>query len=165
MQEFSSALDASKFCKCSNSQILRSAKLGYLIDGNYRASFIKAETYDKAKNIYLNTQRVYQYSKEGQFIKEFNSFVEAQKECQGSNINASINHKRPCKNGYLWAIEKLPYYNIPQKIKLKKLEDMMKMEIYQKLLNLLESVKKYGEKQQLIVYEEIEKNTKTIYLN
>ena len=42
---------------------------------------------------------------------------------------------------------------------------MMKMEIYQKLLNPLESVKKYGEKQQLIVYEEIEKNTKTIYLN
>ena len=143
MQEFSSALDASKFCKCSNSQILRSAKLGYLIDGNYRASFIKAETYDKAKNIYLNTQRVYQYSKEGQFIKEFNSFVEAQKECQGSNISASINHKHPCKNGYLWSIEKLPYYNIPPKNKTKKVGR------YDENGNLLETFKSIGECQKI----------------
>lgn len=108
-REFDSFSSAALDSNLTTMQVSKSAKLGYKA-GNYQFNFVKCDRYDKAKSIYLATRPVYQYDSEGNFLKEYSNQIEAERENKGSNITSAINHKSVCKNGFLWALEKLPVY-------------------------------------------------------
>ena len=106
-KEFDSLTSASK--DDTLIQIARSARLGYRV-GIYQYSFIKAESYDKAKSIYLKSRPVFKYDSSGNFIKGYETQKEAEWENPNSNITKSIKNKKPCDNGFLWGLEKLDKY-------------------------------------------------------
>lgn len=108
-REFESFSSAALDSNLTTMQVAKSAKLGYKT-GNYQFTFVKCDRYDKAKSIYLATRPVYQYDSEGNFLKEYSNQIVAERENKGSNITSAINHKSVCKNGFLWALEKLPVY-------------------------------------------------------
>lgn len=108
-KEFDSISSAAKDSSLTTMQISKSAKLGYKA-GNYYFSFIKSDGYDKAKSLYLSVRPVYKYDSSGKFLKEYSNQIEAERENKGSNITSAINHKSICKNGFLWALEKLPVF-------------------------------------------------------
>lgn len=88
--------------------------LGVLVKEKYYISYIKAESYDKARTEYLKTRSVYKYNPDGSFCKSYETQLEAELENK-TNITKSIKLKTPDENGYLWGIEKLENYNIPKK--------------------------------------------------
>lgn len=100
-------------------EVSRSAKLGYRV-GEYQFCFVKADTYDKAKKIYINNRPVHKYSKEGIYLKSYNTQYKAELDNPGSNITRSIKNKKPCENGFLWGLEKVPIYNQQTSSKKKK---------------------------------------------
>lgn len=108
-KEFESISSAAAESNLTTMQISKSAKLGYKA-GEYQFNFIKCDRYDKAKSIYLSIRPVYQYDAEGNFLREYSNQIEAERENKGSNITSAINHKSVCKNGFLWALEKLPAF-------------------------------------------------------
>lgn len=87
---------------------------GYIVKNKYYISFIKAETYDKARSEYIRTRPVYKYSSDGSFLEEYESQFEAELENK-TNITKAIKLKSPDENGFLWGLEKLNNYNVPEK--------------------------------------------------
>ena len=78
--------------------------------GGYMWSYEKKDKlpkYDKKKNV----KKIYQYSKDGKYIKSYNSLKEA---AELNNLNSSSishcaqgNNKFPTYGGYIWKYEKL----------------------------------------------------------
>lgn len=98
----------------SSSSIRNACILGVLVKNKYYISYIKAESYDKARTEYLKTRSVYKYNPDGSFCKSYETQLEAELENK-TNITKSIKLKIPDKNGYLWGLEKLDNYNVPKK--------------------------------------------------
>lgn len=69
-----------------------------------------------------NTKQVSMYSLDGEFIKEFNSITEAEKETGvlGVNISACCKHKIRQSGGYQWRYEKL---DMVEKVRPKKIAE------------------------------------------
>lgn len=111
IQEFDSYNNAAKVINGSAANVRKSCILGYLVQDQYYFSYIKEKTFDKAKLIQIKTRKVYQYSGQGVFIKEYISQQEAEKENIGSNITRAIKSKTLCENKFYWGLEKLEYYN------------------------------------------------------
>lgn len=107
---FESATQAAKDSNLTLIQVLRSAKLCYRA-GEYQFLFTKYESYDFAKNLYIKNRPVYKYNSNGDFIEEYETQREAEIKNKGSNITNSIKNKKPCKNNFLWSLEKLPSFN------------------------------------------------------
>ena len=105
-KEYSSYTQAAKDSSCTIVQVSRSAKLGYRV-GIYQFSYIKAESYDKAKSIYLKTRAVYKYDSLGNFLEEYSTQKEAEFANPKSNITKSVKNKKPDENGFIWGLEKL----------------------------------------------------------
>lgn len=119
---FKSLSEASKYMSLATStQVGRSAKLGYIINDKFICSFIKAESYDKANSIYIKTRSVYKYDSNGNFIKEYKTQLDAEKENPYSNITKFIKNKMVDCNGFMWSLDKLDQYNVPPKNKVKKI--------------------------------------------
>ena len=98
----------------SSSSIRNACILGVLVKNKYYISYIKAESYDKARTEYLKTRSVYKYNPDGSFCKSYETQLEAELENK-TNITKSIKLKIPDENGYLWGLEKLDNYNVPKK--------------------------------------------------
>lgn len=96
-------------------EVLRAAKLGYLIGKSYYVSFLQEKSFDIAKTKYLKIRKVYKYDSAGNFIKEYNTQEEAEQENFGSNITKSVKHKTLDKNGYIWSLEKVECLQKPSK--------------------------------------------------
>lgn len=107
--EFKSLSEAALNTECTLVQVARSARLGYRV-GQFQFCFIKQESYDKAKSIYIKTRPVFKYSSEGNFLEEYATQKEAEFKNPYSNITKSIKNKKPCVNGFLWSLEKLPKF-------------------------------------------------------
>lgn len=70
--------------------------------------------YDHCRKQYIQNRPVFKYDgKTGEFIEGYSTQVEAEKANKYSNITKSIKLKTPDKNGFMWAIFKVDYYNIP----------------------------------------------------
>ena len=93
--------------------IHKACRLGNVVRNQYYISYIKAESYDKARMEYLRTRNVYKYNPDGSFCKEYETQLEAELE-NNTNITKAIKMKAPDENGYLWGLEKLKNYNIPR---------------------------------------------------
>ena len=79
--------------------------------------------YDHCRKQYIQNRPVFKYNgKTGEFIEEYNTQVEAEKANKYSNITKSIKLKTPDKNGFMWAIFKADYYNIPDEKTIKLIE-------------------------------------------
>lgn len=79
--------------------------------------------YDHCRKQYIQNRPVFKYNgKTGEFIEEYNTQVEAEQANKYSNITKSIKLKTPDKNGFIWAIFKADYYNIPDEKTIKLIE-------------------------------------------
>ena len=79
--------------------------------------------YDHCRKQYIQNRPVFKYNgKTGEFIEAYNTQVEAEKANKYSNITKSIKLKTPDKNGFMWAIFKADYYNIPDEKTIKLIE-------------------------------------------
>lgn len=97
---------------CVNT-LKNSAILGNAIKNKYYVSFIKAESYDKARTEYLRTRTVYKYNPDGSFNKKYETQLEAELENK-VNITKAIKLKTPDEKGFLWGLVELENYNIPK---------------------------------------------------
>lgn len=96
------------------SQASVSAILGNIVDGKYRFCYIKADSYDKARNEYVNTRVIYQYDSNGKFLKTW-KYIDALREYPNDKLNQSMRHKTITKSGYFWGYCKYSQYNAPVK--------------------------------------------------
>lgn len=115
-------------------KILESALSGCLIKTKYKigkeswdnytsAILYDSESLDHAKKMWIQNRPVFKYNgKTGEFIEAYNTQVEAEKANKYSNITKSIKLKTPDKNGFMWAIFKADYYNIPDEKTIKLIE-------------------------------------------
>lgn len=79
--------------------------------------------YDHCRKQYIQNRSVFKYNgKTGEFIEGYNTQTEAEKANKYSNITKSIKLKTPDKNGFMWAIFKTDYYNIPDEKTIKLIE-------------------------------------------
>lgn len=97
----------------SPSSIKNACILGVPVKNKYYISYIKAESYDKARTEYLKTRTVCKYNPDGSFCKKYNTQVEAELENK-TNITKAIKLKIPDEKGFLWGVEELKNYNIPK---------------------------------------------------
>lgn len=102
------------------SQASQSAILGNLVDGKYYFCYIKADSYSKARDLYIKSRIIYQYDSDGNFIKEWN-YLDALKEFNSDGINQAIRHKSLTKSGHFWGLQKYEVYNKPVKVASKKI--------------------------------------------
>lgn len=97
----------------SSCAIKKACILGNIVKNKYYISYIKADSYDKARTEYLKTRSVFKYNSDGSFCKEYETQLEAELENK-TNITKSIRLKTPDENGFLWGLEKLENYNKPK---------------------------------------------------
>lgn len=96
--------------------IRKACILGVPVKNKYYISYIKANSYDKARTEYLKTRSVFKYNSDGSFCKEYETQLEAELENK-TNITKAIRLKTPDEKGFLWGLEKLDNYNKPKKNK------------------------------------------------
>ena len=96
------------------SQAAQSAILGNIVDKKYYFCYVKADTYSKARDIYVKNRLIYQYDANGKFLKEW-SYLEALKTFPKDSINQAIRHKLLTASGYFWGLQKYEEYNVPVK--------------------------------------------------
>lgn len=102
------------------SQASQAAILGNMVDGKYYFCYVKADTYDKARDSYIKSRKIYQYDSEGNFLKEWN-YLEALKQFPKDKINQAIRHKKLTNSGYYWGLQQYEIYNKPIKKAMKKI--------------------------------------------
>lgn len=105
-KEFNSIQEAAIENKTSTTNITRGIKLGYLVNNKY----FSKEKYNKfalARFESIRKSKVYQYSLDGTFIKEWENANQAKIALKiKSDIGAAIKRGRTCGN-YQWSIEKI----------------------------------------------------------
>lgn len=106
LQEFPSAAST------GYTQAQMSAILGNIVDKKYYFCYVKAASYSVARDIYVKSRKIYQYSASGQFLKEWN-YLDALKVYKNDGINQAIRHKTLTKSGFFWGLQKYPIYNQP----------------------------------------------------
>lgn len=102
---YESVADAARINNTATTNICRSCKLGIKCNGKY-FSYEFNNSYDKAKLNFIKNRKVYQYSLSGEFIAEYNSYIEAQKNLGKSGLNNAIRFGRTFA-GFQWKLEKL----------------------------------------------------------
>ena len=112
-KSYSSITECAKEVGCTLSEVRSSAMCGYCVRKKYYCSYILSSNYDKANTIYIKNRKVYKYDSNGNFLQEYESQELAEKLNKGSNITKFIKNKRVDKNGFMWALIKVPNYNEP----------------------------------------------------
>lgn len=110
-QEFESYGEAGRNSNSSPANIRKGCILGYCVKDLYYFSFVKCESYDKARTIQISNRKVYKYDSDGNFLQEYDSQKEAEIDNYGSNITKSIKNKSIDFNGFMWSLEKLNNFN------------------------------------------------------
>lgn len=112
-KEYNNQTIASKELNISTSAIKKSRLTGNCVKNMYYFCSIKANSYDKARKEYIESRPVYRYNSDGSFDKMYETQLEAELENK-TNITKAIKLKTLDSNNYLWGIEKLENYNIPE---------------------------------------------------
>lgn len=113
IKSFGSFSECAKYTNTTSSHVRMSAILGNVLMKEYQCCLVFANTYDMAKTIYIKNRAVYKYDNNGVFIAEYKTQELAEKENPGSNITKFIKNKKVDKNGFMWALIKVPNYNEP----------------------------------------------------
>ena len=113
--EFESYNEAARNSDSSPSNIRSAALTGYCVKDLYYFSFIKKDSYDKARTEQIKTREVHKYDSDGNYLCSYNTQQEAEFDNPYSNITKSIKLKSLDENGYLWGLEKLESYNSPKR--------------------------------------------------
>lgn len=106
---YESISDAARVHETSTSNIVRGCKLGYLVNNKY-FSYEFNICFSRAKSESLKNKKIYQYSFNGDFIREFNSISEAEKILNKKGLATAIKLGRTFQN-YQWSIEHLDSMN------------------------------------------------------
>lgn len=115
-KEFESVSDIMEELHIGN--IYNACILGTCLKNTYYVSYIKANSFDKAKTEYIKNREVHKYSSvTGEYILSYDTQILAEFDNVGSNISKSIRLKTADNNGFFWSIEKLVNFNIPKKVK------------------------------------------------
>lgn len=115
LKSFKTMASAARDIESTGQTIKNACILGNCVKKEYYFSFIKEETYDKARTNYLKTRPVYKYSDiDGKFICKYDTQTEAELDNPGSNITKCIKLKQS-DGAFLWGLEQLEYYNKPKK--------------------------------------------------
>ena len=112
--EFESYNDAARSSDSSPSNIRSAALTGYCVKDSYYFSFIKDDSYDKARTTQIKTREVHKYDANGNYIESYETQCEAERANPYSNITKSIKLKSVDSNGFMWSLEKLENYNKPK---------------------------------------------------
>lgn len=110
-EEFESYNDAARNSDSSPSNIRSATLTGYCVKNSYYFSFVKSETYDKARSLQIKTREVHKYASNGEYLESYATQEEAEKENPFSNITKSIKLKSIDDNGFMWSLEKLEKFN------------------------------------------------------
>ena len=115
---YESIADAGRVNNMPSTNISRACKMGYLSNNKY-FSYEFHPFYIKPKKLTIRGSHVYQYSLEGQFIKEYSSCNQAEKELNVKRgLSTAIKLGRIFA-GFQWSLEKLdsmsPIQNPPKK--------------------------------------------------
>lgn len=113
--EFESYNDAARNSDSSPSNIRSAALTGYCVKDSYYFSFIKDNSYDKARTTQIKTREVHKYDINGNYIESYETQMDAEKANPYSNITKSIKLKSVDSNGFMWSLEKLENYNKPKR--------------------------------------------------
>lgn len=111
LDEFESIQKACEVTNFSRKSILESCVFGIINANQFYFSFVKEDSFDKAKTKYISSRKVFKYLSNGDFICEYNTQLEAEKDNKFSNITKAIKLKQVCENNFLWSIEKLECFN------------------------------------------------------
>ena len=113
--EFESYNEAARNSDSSPSNIRSAALTGYCVKDLYYFSFIKKDSYDKARTEQIKTREVHKYDSDGNYLCSYSTQQEAEFDNPYSNITKAIKLKSLDENGYLWGLEKLELYNSPKR--------------------------------------------------
>lgn len=117
---FESYGQAAKESDCSPSNIRGAAYNGYCVRNSWYFSFVKEINFSKARSLQIYSREVHKYSSEGIYIESYKTQHEAELANPFSNITKSIKLKSVDENGFMWSLEKLVKYNVPNIPKNKK---------------------------------------------
>lgn len=109
--EFESYNSAARDSDSSPSNIRSATLTGYCVKNKYYFSFIKENTYDKARNLQIKTREVHKYNSSGKYIESYETQEEAERQNPYSNITKAIKLKSIDENNFMWSLDKLDYYN------------------------------------------------------
>lgn len=101
---YESVADAARVNECASTNISRSCKLGYKCNGKY-FSYEFNTNFSYAKTESLKNRKVYQYTLSGEFVKEYDSYLIAQKELNKQGLAAAIKLNRVFAE-FQWKLEK-----------------------------------------------------------
>ncbi len=111
LYEFPNQVQASKNLNISSSCLKNCRIFGISYKNKYYFCEVKDENYSKARLRYVEGRMVCKYDGEtGEFIKKYNSQLEAEQDNPTSNISRALKQKEKCKGGFLWSLEELPKY-------------------------------------------------------
>ena len=102
---YESVADAARVNNAASTNITRSCKLGYKCNGKY-FSYEFYNSFDVAKQESIKHRKVYQYSLKGDFIQEYDSYLDAQKSLNKTGLNTALRLGRTFAN-FQWKFEKL----------------------------------------------------------
>lgn len=108
---YQSQADAAEDFNVAAATVLRAIQMGVLVKNTYYYSTVKCDSYDRARTLYIKTRKVYKYSSDGEFIAEYETQQEAEKDNPYSNITKAIKLKSVDENGFIWGLVKLKNYN------------------------------------------------------
>ena len=112
--EFESYGEAGRQSDSSPSNIRSATLLGYCVKSNYYFSFVKSETFDKARSLQIRDREVHKYDKYGNYLESYESQHLAELSNPYSNITKAIKLKSLDENGFMWSLEKLDNFNVPK---------------------------------------------------
>ena len=102
---YDSVSDAARVNNVATTNISRSCKLGYKTNNKYFSYEFNAN-YSKLKCENIKSQKIYQYKLSGEFVKEFDSYLIAEKEFNKKGLRNAIRLGRTWQN-FQWKLEKL----------------------------------------------------------
>lgn len=106
---YESVSDAARVNNTASTNISRSCRLGYKCNGKY-FSYKFSSSYSKSRDESIKHRKVYQYSLSGEFIAEFESYIEAQKAMNKQGLQTAIKLGRTFA-GFQWKLEKFDKIN------------------------------------------------------
>lgn len=106
---YESVSDAARVNNVATTNISRSCKLGYKTNNKY-FSYEFSSTFSVARTKDVNNQKIYQYSLSGNFIREYDSYIIAQKEFKKQGLRQAIKLGRTWNN-FQWKFEKFDKIN------------------------------------------------------
>lgn len=158
IEEFKTLQSAQKSLEIGRETIKNACILGNCVRDKFYFSFVKADSYDKARTEYLKIRPVYKYlAADGKFICAYDTQSEAELDNPKTNITKCIRLKQS-DGEFLWGLEKLEYYNKPKK---KEKKSVGKFDLEGNLVTKYESATKAAKENGTSVWKVLAGTNKT----